>query len=503
MKECPESFKFALVAGAIAGGGLTVIANAPNPAAFAILQERFGPDGISAFQLAYSALIPTVVSMVCPLVFTLIVIALHGNRRKTERRFRRRKGDRPNAQQPNEKDSLHWKSAKERIPSMIGSRQKTQSMRQIALIPFVYMSVMVACTGIMNTAPPQQAGPESKIPAAGTSSPALSQPSRHVIADAHLHYVDFLQQTDGIQNIMKAMDSAGVNHAMISGMALVKKWEEADPKRPPYYLSDDSRVYWYSATDMIVARAVTQLPAHQRRRFHPFITGVNAADKNAVNHIELMMESYPDLWQGIGELFGHHDDLTALTYGEVPRPNTQAMQRIFEFAGQHDLPVSLHTSITSVWEKKEPLWLEEFETALKRNRGTRFIWCHAGISRRLVVPDLTGILRTLLTQYPNLWIDLSWVVYDDYVAPLNTHGDKRIVNEDWLALLKDFPDRFMIGSDAIGHMDTYAATVRRYDVLLDAMEPATARKVAHDNFLSVLPKRAGIMRGEERSGSTQ
>ena len=60
-----ESFKFALVAGAIAGGGLTVIANAPNPAAFAILQERFGADGISAFQLAYSALIPTVVSMMC------------------------------------------------------------------------------------------------------------------------------------------------------------------------------------------------------------------------------------------------------------------------------------------------------------------------------------------------------------------------------------------------------------------------------------------------------
>ena len=386
---------------------------------------------------------------------------------------------------------------------MIGSSAKTQSMRLIVLIPVISMSVMIACTGIMNTAPPQQARTESTTPAPVTNSPALSRSARHVIADAHLHYVDFLQQTDGIQKILAAMDSAGVDHAMISGMALVKKWEEADPKRPPYYLSDDSRVYWYSATDMIVARAVTQLPAHQRRRFHPFITGVNAADKNAVNHIELMMESYPDLWEGIGELFGHHDDLTALTYGEVPRPNTQAMQRIFEYAGKHDLPVSLHTNITSVWEKKEPLWLEEFETALKRNRNTRFIWCHAGISRRLVVPDLTGILRTLLTRYPNLWIDLSWVVYDDYVAPLNTPGDKRIVNENWLALMKDFPDRFMIGSDAVGHMDTYVETVRRYDALLDAMEPATARKVAHDNFLSVLPKRAGITPGEERTGLPQ
>lgn len=60
-----ESFQYALVAGAIAGGGLTVIANAPNPAAFAILQERFDADGISSYRLAYSALIPTLISMAC------------------------------------------------------------------------------------------------------------------------------------------------------------------------------------------------------------------------------------------------------------------------------------------------------------------------------------------------------------------------------------------------------------------------------------------------------
>ena len=61
----------------------------------------------------------------------------------------------------------------------------------------------------------------------------------------------------------------------------------------------------------------------------------------------------------------------------------------------------------------------------------------------------------------------------------------------------------MIGSDAVGHMDTYVDTVQKYDALLDAMEPATARKVAHDNFLSVLPKRAGITSGEERTGLPQ
>jgi len=58
-------YKFALVAGAVAGGGLTVIANAPNPAGFSILQARFGKDGISPLKLFLSALIPTLVAMAC------------------------------------------------------------------------------------------------------------------------------------------------------------------------------------------------------------------------------------------------------------------------------------------------------------------------------------------------------------------------------------------------------------------------------------------------------
>lgn len=51
----------ALVAGAVTGGGLTVIANAPNPAGFSILQDSFGEDGISPMGLLLNALGPTLV----------------------------------------------------------------------------------------------------------------------------------------------------------------------------------------------------------------------------------------------------------------------------------------------------------------------------------------------------------------------------------------------------------------------------------------------------------
>ena len=56
--------KYAVVAGAVTGGGLTVIANAPNPAGQNIL-ARFFKDGISPLGLLLGALVPTLVVYLC------------------------------------------------------------------------------------------------------------------------------------------------------------------------------------------------------------------------------------------------------------------------------------------------------------------------------------------------------------------------------------------------------------------------------------------------------
>lgn len=58
------ALKYAVLAGAVSGGGLTVIANAPNPAGQAIL-GRFFRDGVSPLKLMLAALVPTVIVMVC------------------------------------------------------------------------------------------------------------------------------------------------------------------------------------------------------------------------------------------------------------------------------------------------------------------------------------------------------------------------------------------------------------------------------------------------------
>lgn len=65
------SQKYFAVAGALAGGGVTVIANAPNPAGYAILQPAFGEDGIKPLWLAVAALPPTLVAITTFFIFSL------------------------------------------------------------------------------------------------------------------------------------------------------------------------------------------------------------------------------------------------------------------------------------------------------------------------------------------------------------------------------------------------------------------------------------------------
>ncbi len=54
-----EQAKYMLVAGAVAGGGLTVIANAPNPAGLALLKRGFSDESVGAGGLFLGAMIPT------------------------------------------------------------------------------------------------------------------------------------------------------------------------------------------------------------------------------------------------------------------------------------------------------------------------------------------------------------------------------------------------------------------------------------------------------------
>nr|WP_238474453.1 amidohydrolase family protein [Pseudomonas cavernae] len=315
---------------------------------------------------------------------------------------------------------------------------------------------------------------------------ALARDYRY--SDAHLHYVDFFQESAGMPALLAAMDANLIEHVMISGIPVAKKWHEDEPKRPRYYAGDDAAAYWYSATDVLVASALKRLPAEQRRRFHPFLCGFNPSDKNADAHIRRMLELDPGLWQGIGEVFTRHDDLTSLIEGSTPRANNEAMVRVYHLAAEHDLPVMLHANITSKREKN-PLYLQEVEEPLRNHPHVRFIWAHAGTSMEIhrhqtKLEFLLPSLERLLDAYPNLYIDLSWSLLQPYLLDEQGKPDPA-----WVKLVSRHPERFMLGSDVVGRFDSLGKLMHGFDPFLDALPDAVARKVARDNFLAVLPRK--------------
>lgn len=60
-----ELSKWALVSGALTGGGLTILANAPNPAGFTILSSKFPNASLNALKLFKAALLPTATALIC------------------------------------------------------------------------------------------------------------------------------------------------------------------------------------------------------------------------------------------------------------------------------------------------------------------------------------------------------------------------------------------------------------------------------------------------------
>ena len=309
----------------------------------------------------------------------------------------------------------------------------------------------------------------------------------YTYTDAHLHYVDFFQESDGMDSLLEQMDAHDIEHVMLTGISVAKKWHENEPRRPRYYAGDDAGAYWYSATDHIVAHALQQLTPEQRRRFHPFLTGFNPNDKNADEHVRRLLKMYPRMWKGIGEVFTRHDDLTALTYSETPRANSEALRRIYFLAEEFDLPVMIHSNITSKRERN-PLYLPELEKALRDHPQVRFIWAHAGTSKEIhrhqkKLTFLFEELERMLGLYPNLYIDLSWTMLEPYL--LDSEGRPE---PQWVQLVESHPERFMIGSDVVGSFKRLGEHMTAFDVFLDALSEPVAHRVARDNFLAVLPR---------------
>ncbi|WP_076590659.1 amidohydrolase family protein [Vibrio ostreicida] len=300
--------------------------------------------------------------------------------------------------------------------------------------------------------------------------------------DAEIHFVDFFQRTDGVKYLIHRMDQSKIEYGFLMGLPIMKKWSEFEPEAPKYVLGDDSPVYYYSKTDDIIFRALAD--SDYKERLFPFITGFNPTDMFAAEQVEQMIKSDPGFWKGIGEILTRHDTLSGLTLGEQARANHPALMKVYQVAAKYDLPVILHTNITSEREKK-PLYKHELEDALVANPKTKFIWAHAGTSstllRRQNLSFLVDEVSELLKDHHNLYILASWTLRDVIIS---TPESKKA----WVSLIRQYPDRFMMGSDVVGRFKSIDKVLSRWDEVLDALPAQVAQDMAKNNMLKMVQR---------------
>ncbi len=270
-----------------------------------------------------------------------------------------------------------------------------------------------------------------------------------IFFDAHYHLVDFRQNPVNIQDLEEAMQANNVYQMACFGLPVKKKKVSQD--KSTYYMTSDERVYNFSATDDIAREILADLPPLQRSKFHLGICGFNPCDFDAVDQVYRLLDKYPGVYRFIGEIFSHHDYLTALQMDqEIPRINHPALLNLYKnmltrkdlFPRQKPIFMVHHNLGTSV-RGEAFRFVAELDNALGLNPGLTFIIPHLGYTHDLrehnkgYYPEK---IRELLKAHHNLFFDISWMVFDELIC-----ADLPV----WSDIFREFPDRFMIGTDKL------------------------------------------------------
>jgi len=207
---------------------------------------------------------------------------------------------------------------------------------------------------------------------------------------------------------------------------------------------------------------------------------------------------------GFGEITAHHlSHLPGHPY-EFVAADHPLLLLLADIAGRHDALIDFHFDVVTE-DMKAPDWLATppnppvlranlaaFERLLERNRKAKIVWAHAGSD--MLGHWTTALSRRLLQKHPNLHMSLRM---GPGRAPQNhplTRSNE--IKPEWLRLMQDFPDRFVIGGDQFiaspavqgtgpGMVFSQRAPIvrERTRKFLAALPPDLARMIAYENAI--------------------
>ncbi|HEY2432244.1 MAG TPA: amidohydrolase family protein [Vicinamibacterales bacterium] len=329
--------------------------------------------------------------------------------------------------------------------------------------------------------------------------------------DSHFHLTNYIQQGITPQQFLQIMGTR-VGRSTLFGIPLQQQWSynNSGEFAPTYYLQSDAPLYYYSFTDAYIAAVYTKLPAAERTRFDPMITGFNPADMYAVDHIKRVLTTFPGVFSGIGEFSIHKEFVSSKVSGETASLTNPALDRILDFAAESGLVVILHSDIDMPFSKvdAEPVYLTQMKSLLKRHSRTSIIWAHTGLGRVVHPasvsaesaerpPNHIEIVQAMLADpaLAHVNFDISW----DEVAKYAVSSPETAART--AALLNKYPDRFLFGTDTVAPSGPapYYAVFDMWAPVFRQLTPDASFKVRKGNYTRIFDEGRRRVRDWEKA----
>ena len=180
------------------------------------------------------------------------------------------------------------------------------------------------------------------------------------------------------------------------------------------------------------------------------------------DEVEYAKSRFEEGFVGVGEV-------GALAYKNVWKMPSQ-QHELFDLAGRYDFPVAGH-----LWHE-----LEDYKKFLRRHPDTDFIQCHAN-SKALGKPDAWWKWAPeILEEFDNLYLELFYL-------DTKKKAMEGLYNMDAIKVIKEYPERFMIGTDATLRFDSVLgmpmdAWVDYWKKILSHLPKESAKNVSTNNI---------------------
>jgi hypothetical protein len=312
----------------------------------------------------------------------------------------------------------------------------------------------------------------SSVPGVSQTTVAVSPPTTVMVSSVFTgRYIDVHSHinTDGITytTLLTSMDKEGID-TMVVMETPGSLWIQGGS--PAKYGVPDAML-------MYPTRFITLCSGDAGKMLYTATkTGSYTPDDEARYNSLLTSAAQSGTCRGFGEIGVRHFPPMGMaqTYDITVPADHPWMFDMSDIAAQYGIPVDIHMEVTSVT-------VPQLERLLAHNRSTTIIWDHAGWGNTKEATP--ALMQRLLAENPNLYTSIK---YRDDMAGTGFLNADGTINTAWVSVVKEFPDRFMTGSDIKpGIWDNEFRQVKKHVSIISQLPPDVQSKVARENAIRI------------------